>query len=207
MITVRDLLEAKRQPKGEASKSYVLLAAVQVGLENTLKGWKLNIDGVRGGERKGGTDESDDFTLYAYGPNREHILVNSSNNADEHVASADVAGEKHLKKVWERVGKGDAKKIVAWVLEALPKAGIVVQEALIVRDMVGEAATDQKLADSADWVFGALEQPFRTVQRVRDLLLSDGRAEAADAEKLLRIIGNARDGAAKLAHDLKRGAR
>lgn len=116
--------EAKRAATDEASKSYVLLASVQAGLERALKGWKLNIEGVRAGQRKGGADESDDFTLYAYGPNREHVLVNSSNNADEHVASADVSGEKHLRKAWERMGKGDAKQIVAWVLDAMPKAGI-----------------------------------------------------------------------------------
>lgn len=131
---VRDRVqEAKRAPKGEASKSYVLLAAVQAGLEKALKGWKLNIEGVRAGDRTdaqmGPYDEdSDDFTLYAYGPNRDLINVNSSNNADEHVVSAQLVGEKHLKKTWEKVGKGDAKKIVAWVLDAMPKAGIEVQE-------------------------------------------------------------------------------
>jgi hypothetical protein len=143
MRTVRDILEsieeAKRQPKDEASKSYVLLAAVQAGLEKALRGWKLNIEGVRGGERKGGADESDDFTLYAYGPNREHVLVHSSNDAKEHVASAQVTAEKTLRKAWEQVGKGDAKQIVAWLLDALPKAGVAVQEGRrTVADLLGE---------------------------------------------------------------------
>lgn len=137
MKTMRDLFEVQertlgegRPNRGKPSKSFVLLMAVQAGLEKTFAkddGWKFEIDGVRAGERRDAPkeDASDTYDLRGSGPDRKSILVSSSNDSKEHMALAQVFGKFRSKQEFEDVKAGDAKKIVAWVIEAAKKAEVI----------------------------------------------------------------------------------
>ncbi|MFA4971344.1 MAG: hypothetical protein WC683_01940 [bacterium] len=124
----------RRQPKNEASKSFVFLTAIQGILERQLDGWKFDIDGHRAGTMKGaprGEDESDSFMLQGSGPDRASLMVSSSNSRDEHMAlfhvyGARSAGGLHLRKSYDTVKAGDAKVVASDILAALKKAGVPV---------------------------------------------------------------------------------
>lgn len=152
MTTVRDIIgrieEAKRQPKDEASKAFVFLGAVQNSLEKSLDGWKFTTEGHRGGEMKGapkGEDEQDDFALQGRGPDGASIMIASVSDRDAHQAIAFAygpkdAGGKMIKRKYEDVKPGDAKKVASDVIAALKKAGAQIKESALrtVADMLGE---------------------------------------------------------------------
>jgi polyhydroxyalkanoate synthesis regulator phasin len=190
--------EAKRQPKDEASDSFVFLGAVQHNLEKALDGWTFSTEGHRGGEMKGapkGEDEQDDFTLNGHDADKmkgAKIMVSSVNDREEHQALFYVYGAKAdggmvINRKYEKVGKGDARKVAADILAALKKAGTSVKESAprTVSDMLDEEK------DPADVAAGMIEKPDALLRLLKKDMerLEKGLSLAQSALKGYRKAG------------------